>query len=172
MATIIPASIEEYADRIVYKYVAGRYEQTPALIFNVLTPGLKTLLNTDTTRTYNVPAIGQNARFYKVDLYISACLFAQNTGTGTDILVRQDFFKVSIPTLKFDGKSPITEFYDKQSSFIVPSSQLRQLTIGDVLLEPSVITANLQWVAGSGYTFAGNGGWVSLIQPVVTFIKK
>lgn len=173
MAAVNIASIEEYADRIVYKYLAGRYEQVPAAIATVVTPGLKTLVNTDTTREYNIPATGESAKFYKVDLYISTCLSAVNTGTGsTDVLVRQDFFRVSIPTLKFDGKSPITEFYDKQSSFIIPSSQLRQLSMGNISLEPSLMTTNLQWSAGQGYTFAGNANWVALIQPIVTFYKK
>jgi len=177
MADINAQSVEDYADRIVYRYAGGRYEQVLTNWAGSLSPGLKTLVNTDTKRSYIVPRSGSPAKFFKVEIFIFSCLKIASpsyylTPYG---LMQCGFFRVSIPSLNFDGKSQVTEFYKESTEQIVPSSQLRSINIGDILLEPSVIFANIQSNDTGTFSFsggAGTTGLISIVQPIVTYYKK
>lgn len=177
MADVNASSVEDYADRIVYRYAGGRYEQaltTWASAFS--SASLLTLVNTDTSRSYVVPRSGLPAKFYKIELNLFSAVRLTDTNVPIGLtLVKTPFFKISIPTLNFDGKSQLTEFYKQDNEQFYTSQQLRSINIGNVLLEPSMEYSNIQFFTGSYPAFsvaAGSTGFIAIVQPTVTMYKK
>ena len=177
MADVNAQSVEDYADRIVYRFDGGRYEQALTTWAGAVSPGLKTLVNTDTARSYLIPRSGLPARFFKIDLRVRVALknFSGTTDLTPYALIDWNFLRVSIPTLNFDGKSQVTDFYSDFTEQIVSSPQLRAINITDISVEPSGIFANLQSTSLSNFSFVGSAatvGLVAIVQPTVTFFKK
>ena len=175
MADVNAQSVEDYADRIVYRYPGGRYEQTLGTYLLALTPGLKTLINTDTARTYVIPQSGLPARFFKISLEIYTSLLLTDIAGVSTTLIKTGFFKISIPSLNFDGKSLDTEFYKEVNDMIFTSPNLRAINIGDITLEPVQIPGYAQNTALSRMQFdtgAATTGLRAIIRPIVTFFKK
>lgn len=171
---INPKSIEEYADRVVYRYDGGRYNQALTAWTSVFTTGLKTLVNTDTSRSYIVPKIGIAARFFKItfDFFVSVNVTETTVGV---CLAKTSFFRVSIPSLNFDGKSQLTDFYNEKAEQFIASGQLRAINIGDIQVEPVTEFSNLQFTSLSGIAFsfgAATTGLTAIVQPTVTHYKK
>lgn len=174
MADVNAQSIEDYADRIVYRFAGGRYEQVLTTFQLAASVGLKTLVNTDTTRAYIVPKSAVQARFYKIELEIYSSINITDTA-GVLYLMEAKFFKVSIPSLNFDGKSLSTEFYGGKSEMFYTSSYLRAINIGNILAEPCGLPSQIQFQTPSGLSFAftaGTTGLRAIIVPTVTFYKK
>lgn len=182
MADVQAQSVEDFADRIIYRYPAGRYEQVAVTWQNTMTPGLKVLVNTDTTRRYIVPASGIIARFFKIEWFFNLGVVFQNDAVGGNplVLVEMDFlrFLTPSPSLSYDGKSMQTEFYEKKTENIYQSPQLRSINISNISVEPRSIAANylggstaldarVSWNIASSVSYL-----VALFQPVVTFYKK
>lgn len=170
MANVNPQSIEEFNDRVIYRYPGGRFEQSSGSFAASLSSGLKTCVNTDTTRNYVVPASNQPARFFKIDLFFNCFLSVANTLNGGYVqLVDLDFSKIYAP-LNYDGKSLQTEFYEKNTTNFYTSRQFRSLSIADISVEP---VAGVLMAANNGY-FAYNTGVsfiVAIMQPVITYFK-
>lgn len=179
MATSSPQSVEDYADRIVYRFTACRFEQTPTTWVNIGNPGLTALVNTQTNLSWVVPASGLPARFFKIDwVFNTFAVF----DAGADGLrnIHCGFSKIvsTSPALNYDGKTLQTEFYNRKSENIYASAQLRAINIKDISIEPIFHTTD---IAGAGAALASvidfNVGAstfyiVALMQPTVTFFKK
>lgn len=177
MADVNAQSVEDYADRIIYRYPGGRYEQVLGTIAQALTTGLKTLVNTSTARVYVMPATGMPARFFKVEWLISVAL--QTLGTANDmigsVLMPCSFLRLSATSLNYDGKELQTEFYEKKSENFVTSPQLRAVNIGNVSVEPVFDFSSWQFTGLSNAQWSGaspNCGLVAILQPTITFYKK
>lgn len=175
MANVNAQSIEEFADRIIYRYPAGRYEAIPGNISTVISTGLKTLVNTDASRSYIVPASGISARFFKIEWVFNMAIQVNNAIIGYDLLIDHDFIRYSTPdpALNYDGKALQTEFYERKTENYYQSPQLRSINIKDIAVEPKltdllyVITAQFDLNLGSN-----SNKLVALLQPIVTFYKK
>ena len=176
MATVNAQSVEDFADRIVYRFPGGRYTQAETNWNGAFTTGLKTLFNTDTTREYSIPASGIPAKFFKVDLYIYTSVQVTESGNiGGLMLLKCGFLRVSIPSLNYDGRSMQTEFYQEKNENYIPSAQMRFINIANITLEPVLDVAAMQYTGLSGITFTNPGTGTNLtaiIQPVVTMYKK
>jgi len=174
VADVNAQSIEDYSDRIVYRFVGGRYEQALTTFQLSASVGLKTLVNTDTSRSYIIPKSANQARFFKIDLEFYGSINVTDSG-GVLYLLEAKFFKISIPTLNFDGKSLCTEFYGQKSEMFYTSSYLRAVNIGNILAEPCGLPSQIQFETASGLSFnfgAGTTGLRAIIVPTVTFFKK
>lgn len=174
MADVNAQSIEDYADRIVYRFVGGRYEQALTTFQLAASVGLKTLVNTDTYRSYIIPKSGLQARFFKIEFEFFGAINVTDSN-GVLYLLEAKFFKISIPSLNFDGKSLSTEFYGKKSEAFYASPYLRSVNIGDILAEPSALPSQIQFETAAGLSFnfgAGTTGLRAIIVPTVTFYKK
>ena len=174
MANVNAQAVEEFQDRVVYRYPGGRFEQALTNFAGALGVGLKTLVNTDTSRTYVVPNSGISARFYKVNIDIYVCIEGTETTFGLT-LIKTSFFRVSMPTLNFDGKPLLTDFYKENNELFVTSSQLRAINIGNMLVEPANEFSNIQGTALSTVSLGGGAGTTGIfayMQPTVTFYKK
>ena len=174
MADVNAQSVEDFSDRTIYRYAGGRYEQTLTSWVNVFTVGLKTLVNLDTSRTYVVPRSGLPSRFYKIiiEAYLSVLVTESTIG---QTLIKTTFFKMSIPSLNFDGKSQQTDFYSESTEQYVTSPQLRAINIGNILAEPQMEFSNIQNTSLSALQFqpgAGTTGLVGIIRPTVIAYKK
>lgn len=176
MADVNAQSVEDYADRIVYRYPGGRYEQTAAQISSVLTPGLKVLVNTDTFRSYIIPASGITARFFKIEWVFNLAIQVNNALGGVyNMLIKQDFMRyvTPAPALNYDGRSLQTEFYTEKTENIYSSPQLRAINITNISVEPKAITANLLNTVQFDFNFGTSSNFlVAILQPTVTFYKK
>ena len=175
MATVNAQSVEDFADRIVYRYSGGRYEQTLTTPALSLSTGLKTLLNTDTSRSYVVPASGIPSRFYKVELkfYGSFQINEDNRAIGPT-LVPCEFFQISIPSLNYDGRALQTIFSAKSAENMVTSAQLRAVNIGNIQAEPMIDYSIIQNTALSRIQFDTSllVGLRAVIEFVVTCYRK
>lgn len=179
MATVNAQSVEDFADRIIYRFPATRFEQTPVTIKNTGSPGLKTLVNTSANVSYVIPASGVSARFFKIQWLINTAVVLSNTASGTILqTVGIDFLRYSALGLNYDGRSMQTEFYEKNTENYYPSVQLRSINLGDISIEPIINTTNL---SGAGFGLNAVLDWdiigavsyiVALLNPVVTFYKK
>lgn len=182
MATVNAQSVEDFADRIVYRFPAGRYEQIATTWGATMTPGLKVLVNTDTTRSYVIPASGVSAKFFKIEWFFKLGVVFQNDAiSGTPlVLVEMDFLKflTPAPALSYDGKSLQTEFYQEKTENIYQSPQLRAINISNISVEPRSIASNY---LGGSTSLDARVSWnivssvsylVALFQPTVTFYKK
>jgi len=182
VADVNAQSVEDFADRIIYRFPAGRYEQAATTWPLVMTPGLKTLVNTDTSRSYVIPASGISAKFFKIEWFFNLAVVMQNDAVpGTPlVMVDIDFlrFATPSPSLNYDGKSLQTEFYERKIENYYSSPQLRAINISNISVEPKSITANylggstsldsrISWNVVSSVSYL-----VALFQPVVTFYKK
>lgn len=176
MATVNAQSVEDFADRIVYRFPGGVYDQALSAWNSVFNEGLKTLVNTDVSRSYIIPASGLSYRFFKVELSIFGYARVTESGGGYGLMVLScKFSRVSIPSLNYDGKSLLTDFYSEKSENIVVSQQLRAINIGNVLMEPAVVVSDLQFTGLSHLQFsngAGTSGLRAIVQPTVTAYKK
>ena len=180
MATVNTQSVEDFADRIVYRFPGGRYEQAlTGWVGAFSSATTKTLVNTDTSRSYVIPASGINAKFYKIDIEIFTAVNVTEAASGANIGLTQtkiSFFKVSIPSLNFDGKPQVTDYYSQKTEQFYTSPQLRAINIGDLIIEPIVMYSELlstpvvtypQFDIGAGKTQI-----VAYLKPTVTFYKK
>lgn len=177
MANVNAQSVEDYADRIVYRFPGGRYEQVLTNWASAFTTGLKTLVNTDTDRSYVVPTSGINAKFFKIDLSIYIAVSVTLTSPSSfSSLTKSWFLRVSIPTLNMDGKSQLTEFYQEKTEFFYTSQQLRAINISNILVEPVQSYTDLRNtmnVTTVQFDFASAlTQLVGIVQPTVTFFKK
>lgn len=177
MADINAQSVEDYADRIVYRYRGGRYDQVLTGWIGAFPASLLTLLNTDTARTYVVPRSGLPAKFFKIELSIYTAAYVTEIAAGVGLtLVKASFFRVNIPTLNFDGKSQITEFYSEKNEQYYTSPQLRAINIGNIQVEPIIPYSDLLFTPGittPQFNPAGaTTGITAIIQPTVTYYKK
>ena len=170
MANVNAQSVEDYADRIVYRYAGGRFEQAASLCTTVFSTGLKTLVNTDTSRSYIIPASGISARFFKIDwTFNTFAVFVNNSGAGT-INTKVDFARIVASSLNYDGKAQQTIFIENQVENFYTSPQLRAINIGNIQMEPKMPafgTFNLTYESNSLNSYL-----VAIVQPVVTFYKK
>lgn len=174
MAAVNAQSVEDFADRIVYRYPGGRYEQALTTMSGAFSVGLKLLANTDINRSYIIPTSGVQARFFKVEYVAIAAAQVAETTIGNTLIPIQ-FSKISIPTLNYDGKSQQTEFYDTKFENIIPASYLRAINIGNISIEPVLDYGTMQWTGLSGVQFNIGGattGLVAIVHPTVTFYKK
>lgn len=175
MAVINAQSVEDFSDRIIYRFPAGRYEQALSNFADTISSGYKTLVNTETSRRYNIPQSGISARFYKINLLFSAVLIGVGPGAYTSIMARAGFFRINAPSLTFDGKSMQTEFYEPKNEIMYGAAQLRAIDITDIQMEPSLATTDFQGTALSTFNF-GAGSLDSrlavLMQIIVTYYKK
>jgi hypothetical protein len=176
MANVNAQSIEDYADRIVYRYAAGRYEQALTTWTGAFSSSTsKTLVNTDTSRSYIVPETNQSARFYKIDIEICTAVNVTEDAIGLT-LTNISFFKITIPSLNFDGKSQLTDFYEKRTVQFYTSPQLRAINIGDLIMEPVVSYTDLRNTPGVTYPSfsigAGTTQLIAYLRPTVTYFKK
>ena len=179
MATVNAQSVEDFADRIVYRFPAARFEQVPVTIKNTGSPGLKTLVNVATSTSFMVPASGMAARFFKIEWIINTSVVLTNTASGTILqMVKIDFLKYLASSLNYDGKSQQIEFYEKNTENYYTSPQLRAINIGNISIEPIIETTNM---SGAGFGLNAVIDWdisssvsyiVALLHPVVTFYKK
>lgn len=181
MATVNAQSVEDFADRIVYRFPAGRYEQTPVSWNSMCSPGLKTLVNTDASRSYVVPSSGLSYKFFKIEWLIKTFVVLDTaTAPGLKSIVC-DFARYSslAPALNYDGRSLQTEFYEKKSENVYASASLRSINISNIALEPIMHTTDLS--TGGSYGFNAFLDWstsavtnylVALLQPTVTAYKK
>lgn len=170
-----PQAIEEYANKVVYRFAGGRFEQALVNIADAISPGLKTLVNTDTTRSYLIPRYGISALSYKIDLLFSLAVKLASGGGAAPTMSKAEFFRVSAPTLNFDGRSCVTDFYERKNSFAVVSSQLRAINITNISVEPAINMANLQGTTLSSFVYTAGVLDTQLLlymQPIVTFYKK
>lgn len=176
MANVNAQSVEDFADRIIYRFPAGRYEQAAlGNISTVISTGLKTLANTDTSRSYIIPSSGISARFFKIEWVFNMAIQVNNYIIGYDLLIDHDFIRYSTPApaLNYDGKTLQTEFYERKTENYYQAQQLRSINIKDIAVEPKltdllyVITAQFDLNLGSN-----TNKLVALLQPIVTFYKK
>lgn len=181
MADVAAQSIEEFADRIIYRYPGGRYEQSPTTWASLITPGLKTLVNTQTSRSYVVPQIGINAKFFKIEWLINTFMVLNASGGGGLRVLKCDFARYATPSpaLNYDGKSLQTEFYDKKTENIYASPNLRAINISNIQVEPigslsdytasgiSGFSASIDWDTSGSTNYLA-----AILQPVVTLYKK
>jgi len=175
VADVNAQSIEEFSDRVVYRFIGGRYQQAVSTMSAALNTGLKTLVNTDTTRNYIIPRSGTSARFYKVELNIFCALQATEAVVIGACLVPMKFFRVVMSSLLFDGKSLTTDFFKESNENIIASSYLRNISIRDIQMEPVFNPGQLQQTALSQFQFttgAGTTALYAIVQPTVTFYKK
>ena len=148
---------------------------TPGIFNTVMTIGLKTLVNTDTTRQYVVPASGISARFYKIEWTFNTFAVFVNAIFGTTISIRMEFTKLLASTLNYDGKPQQTDFYSEKSENYYTSPQLRAINIGNIQMEPKIAATD---AASTGAwslnyeTASANSYLAAILQPVVTFYKK
>jgi hypothetical protein len=176
MAAVNSQSVEDFADRIIYRYPAARFEQAAVIFESAVDPGLKTLVNTATSTEFNIPASGISARFYKVDWTFKLLISMFNSGSGgwqvfNDIKFLR--YITPAPALNYDGKSFQTEFYDDKTEAYIPSAQLRTISITNIQVEPVSIAANYLVNASIAWDFgAAVTQLIALLQPVVTFYKK
>lgn len=176
MADINAQSVEDFADRIIYRYPGGRYEAALGAYATGFTTGLKTLVNTDTSRSYVVPQSAEPSKFFKVQLDVYVSLRLTEAGSiAAVMIVETGFFRMSIPSLNYDGKPMMTDFYKQSNESMISSQILRAVNIGDVLVEPRTIASNMQFTALSGIIFnqgAGTTGLIAVVQPTITRYKK
>lgn len=176
MASINAQSVEELADRIVYRYPGGRFEQTATNWSGALTAGAKTLVNTDTARSYVVPASGIPAKFFSVEWYISTSVnLTENINVGGIMNVTCGFFSISIPTLNYDGRTLQTDFYQEKTVNLIPSTQLRAISMSNIAMDPIFNIGQVQFTALSGFGFTNGAAatkLIAIIQPIVTMFKK
>lgn len=174
MAIINAVSIEDYSDRIIYRYPGGRYEQAASTLFPVFSTGLKTLVNTETSRSYDVPRSGSPARFYRIDYVFNTAASFLLSDNSTNYSIAIDFLRILINSLNYDGKTAQTEFYEKKTENYLASSQLRAINIGNIQVEPKFSISDIQWTGLSGITpsAATTAFLIAIIQPVVTMFKK
>lgn len=176
MAVIAPQSVEELSDRIIYRYPGGRYDQALTNWNGALTSGQKTLVNTDTTRSYSVPASGIPARFFSVDLYFTTSVVLKEIlGVNGNMNVVCGFFSISIPTLNYDGRTLQTDFYQPKTTNYIPSTQLRAINLSNILVDPIFNIGEVQFTALSGFGFSNGASetqLIAIIQPIVTMYKK
>ena len=179
MANINAQSVEDLPDRIIYRYPAGRYQQTPTNWVYIGNPGLTTLVNTQTSRSYVIPASGISAKLFKIEWVINtfAVFDAGSNGLRS---IKYDFARIVTPSpaLNYDGKTLQTEFYEKKTENFYTSPQLRSINISDIQVEPMFDITNIAG-AGAGLTAvldfnlaATTFYMAALMQPTVTFYKK
>lgn len=180
MAQINAQSVEDFSDRIVYRYTGGRYEQAltdwPGALSSTVA---KTLVNTQTSRSYIVPASGISARFYKIEFEIYTAVNLTENAVGANIgltLARMKFLQISMSSLNFDGKPQVTEFYNEKTELMYTSPQLRAINLGDIKMVPLCIWTDLRYPTAVPYpqfsTGAGTTQLVAIVKPTVTFYKK
>lgn len=175
MADVAAQSIEEFADRIIYRYPGGRYEQASTDYYGSLTIGLKTLVNTQASISYNIPRSGISARFFKVEWNMTASVAILADGVASYFLVKTDFFRIVASSLNYDGKSLQTEFYKEQTENIVSAPQLRSINITNIQIEPRFDLSLIQSTGLSYVRAAPSPGTcylIAILQPVVTHYKK
>lgn len=177
MANVNAQSVEDYADRIVYRFPGGRYEQVLTTWASAFTTGLKTLVNADTSRSYVVPTSGINAKFFKIDLRIYIAVSVTLTSPSSfSSLTKSGFLRVSIPTLNMDGKSQLTDFYQEKTEFFYTSQQLRAINISNILVEPiqsyTDLRSTVNVTTPQFDTTSAVTQLVGIVQPTVTFYKK
>ena len=175
MATVNAQSVEDFADRIVYRYEPGIYLQAAAAITSVTSPGLKTLVNSDTSRSYIVPASGLPARFYKIEWAINLSMVLAPVIGGT-ASIAANFVRLEIPSLNYDGKGLQTKFNVPMFETYYASAQLRSVNIGNISIEPKV-NADVYSPRNTGGDIAFDSvnavSYLSAtLAPTITFYKK
>jgi len=173
MAEVNAQSVEEFPDRVIYRYPAGRYEQGAVSAGNVFSPGLKTCVNTQTSISYIVPSSGLSARFYKIEWLFKSVVQSTNAINSITILNSIDFLRYSATSLNYDGKSLQTEFYQEKTENYYTSPQLRSINIGNISVETRPSLANYLLTAQIDIFNSTNTNFIiALLQPIVTFYKK
>jgi hypothetical protein len=178
MATVNAQSVEDFADRIIYRFPGGRFEQAPVTWKDTMTPGLKTLVNTDTNRQYVVPASGIGAKFYKIEWFFSAFVVFVNdatAGAGQEMMTNIGFVRINAGNLNYDGKPQQTEFYTEKIENYYTSPQLRSINIANIQMEPKInaIDAASTGTWTTNYQAVASVSYLGVIaQPTVTFYKK
>lgn len=181
MADVAAQSIEEFGDRIIYRYPAARFEQVPVIFSAALSPGLKTLVNTQAAVSFVIPPIGITAKLFQIDWLLKTYIVLQNDAlAGTPLTcVNIGFVRMVTPSplLNYDGKSLQTQFYETKTTNLLSSKQLRSINVSDIQLEPASDSSNYANGPASDARFLFNtpsavSYLLALFQPVVTLYKK
>lgn len=177
MANVAAQSAEEFTDRVIYRYPACRFEQTPGNVALSLSVGLKTLTNTTASTSFVIPASGISAKMYRVEwCFVTSVQVSEFSHPIGNTLIRCGFNQLIASSLNYDGKPLQTKFYKNTAEVFVISNQLRAINITDLQVEPLWSFGDLQFTGGvaSGYLQWTDAtvALVALMQPTVTFYKK
>lgn len=175
MATVNAQSVEDFAGRVVYRYPSCRFEQVPGLWQLTMSPGLKSLINTDSALSYVVPAAGISYSFFRIQWGVKlGTIFSNGAIAGNPlIIVKTDFTKLNLD-VNYDGKSLQTEFTSKNIENYYTSPQLRAINVGDLNLEPLAVAANLapDPTRISANIATADAYLIATLSPIVTAYKK
>jgi hypothetical protein len=175
MATVNAQSVEDFAGRIVYRYPSCRFQQAAGLWELTMSPGVKSLVNTDLALVYVVPSSGTSYLFFKIQWAIKVgVVFSNGAIPGNPLVFTESSFSKISANINYDGKSLQTEFSDKKIENFYTSPQLRAINVGNISLEPLTIAANL---APDPTRIAANiltadAYLVAMFTPIVTAYKK
>lgn len=173
MADVNAQSVEDFGNKVVYRYPAGRYAQTLTTVALAISTGLKTCVNSGTSYSYVIPATGLPSIGYKITWLFKTCIQVYSTTLTSSLLLDSKFIKYSASSLNYDGKPLQTEFYEEKTENVYVGQQLRAINIGNISVEP--ITSFLFESAIANYNIDFNSsvtGIVAMLQPVVTAYKK
>lgn len=175
MANVSAQSVEDYADRVVYRYPSCRFQQVAGLWELTMTPGVKSLINTDLALVYVVPSSGVPYRFFKIEWAIKTGVIFSNGALVSSplIFVKTDFSKI-IADVNYDGKPLQTEFSEKKIQNFYVSPQLRAINVRNIAMEPLVMAADLAPnPTRISANIASNDAYlVAMLTPIVTAYKK
>lgn len=175
MADVNAQSVEEYLDRVVYRFPAARFAQATTTVAAGLTPGLKTLVNAATTSSFIIPATNEASRFFKIEWSFIAAFQAVSNTSGSAFNQKISFLEIAASSLLYDGKSITTSFYEEKESVIYTSPQLRAITIGNIALDPLQMRTdwdNFHPVSTTTLNTGANAFLLASVRPVVTRYKK
>ena len=175
MASVNAQSVEDYADRIVYRYPAARFAQATTTIVLGLTPGLKALVNSATTSEFIIPASNESAKFFKIDWFFNVAFQSVNVSSGSIFNQKISFLEISVTSLNYDGKNLTTSFFEERESVILSSPQLRQINIGNISVDPLQLSTdwiNYHPLSTTTLSLGANAFLLAAVRPVVTRYKK
>ena len=175
MADVNAQSVEEYADRIVYRFPAARFAQATTTVASALTPGLKILVNAATTSNFIVPATNESAKFFKIEWSFIAAFQAYSNTSGSLFNQKIRFLEISATSLLYDGKSLTTSFYEEKEVLMYTSPQLRSITVANITLDPLQVRTdwtNYHPVSTTTLSTGANAFLLASMRPIVTRYKK